>query len=337
MKRVLCLLLSLTLILCAGGACAQKARGISGDAGSAHHAAHLRLHTGGYSVTCAGRDLNVRETPAPDGKPVGILQPGDSFTLEAVQGSWAKIEKTTWKDRVPTVLTGWVSADYLDCECSPEEYLAEGADWSLLPPDTGWKRDYAAALKELLNEYPGYRFSFLFVDGDEIPEIAAAEETSGSILLTWKDGRIDRISTLMSDGWSEYLPGRNLLHAMGGRMGDYWDCLYTIEDGRWVMTVLGSYVQDEDIGLEGGLIGPVLPAEDVTPAMISAADAFFSGDEPLDMTMPVPEHRVWLPEAVPVNAEYQQILQTFLPEGDWTPVAEYEGHLGWEDFRGFLE
>lgn len=135
MAMILCLLLTLTF---AGGAVAEKARGISSDTASAYHFAHLKLHLFATDLHGTGNYLKVREQPKPSNV-LGHLEQADQIILLELKNGYAKIVVTYSAETSPDSwvgLTGWVDADYLDCNCSDAQYSGT----SLLPateaPDT---------------------------------------------------------------------------------------------------------------------------------------------------------------------------------------------------------
>jgi len=143
---LLCLLLSLTV---AGSAVAEKARGITDDAASAYHFAHLEQHLYAADIHGTGNYLIIREQAMPSDVK-GHLEQADQFILLALQNGYAKVVVTKSAETSPDSwvgLTGWVDADYLDCSCSDAQYsgaaplpTADVADVSTIP--TGAAGEY---------------------------------------------------------------------------------------------------------------------------------------------------------------------------------------------------
>ena len=79
------------------------------------------------------------------------------------------------------------------------------------------------------------------INNDAIPElyIGYGFTYAGSVLCTYTDGKF-----VTQDMWVygfSYLEGQNLFCDSGGHMDVYWDKLYKIEDGKFVMVADGEY------------------------------------------------------------------------------------------------
>lgn len=126
MKRWM-MLLTLALCLAGGTAAAEKARNIASDADSQYHAAHLESHLDTTDVQCVVNNLRVRDQI--NGQNVlGHLEHADRFKITEITDGWAKIEVEKAAKTSPDSwagLSGWVSADYIDCYCSTNQYNAD--------------------------------------------------------------------------------------------------------------------------------------------------------------------------------------------------------------------
>ena len=133
MLKQLCVLCLSLLFLPASGALAAKARSIETDADSAFHVTHLSLHLNTTECHATGNYIKVRTQPNRN-KVVGHLEQADSFLLLAIEDNWAKIEVTVSDKASPNSwvgMTGWINADYIDCDCSTSAYhqgIAGGYD-----------------------------------------------------------------------------------------------------------------------------------------------------------------------------------------------------------------
>ena len=130
MKQLCTLCFTLCLLLLSvSGALAEKARAIETDADSAYHAVHLLLHLNTTECHATGNYIKTRTQP--NGSVVaGHLEQADSFSLLAIENGWAKIEVIASDKTSPDSwagMTGWVNADYVDCECSEADYY-DGTD-----------------------------------------------------------------------------------------------------------------------------------------------------------------------------------------------------------------
>ncbi|MGN0757899.1 MAG: hypothetical protein ACI4MU_01760 [Candidatus Ventricola sp.] len=130
MKQLCTLCFTLCLLLLSvSGALAEKARAIETDADSAYHAVHLLLHLN--TTECHATGNYIKNRTQPNGSVVaGHLEQADSFSLLAIENGWAKIEVIASDKTSPDSwagMTGWVNADYVDCECSEADYY-DGTD-----------------------------------------------------------------------------------------------------------------------------------------------------------------------------------------------------------------
>lgn len=78
-----------------------------------------------------------------------------------------------------------------------------------------------------------YAYSLIYVDDDDIPElmINTRSGAGGYLILTFHDSVLDvwRITPDVT-----YIERGNLICNSGGKMGYYYDNVYTIQDGKWV-------------------------------------------------------------------------------------------------------
>lgn len=125
MKRVICFLLTVFLFFFVESAFAAKARSITSEADSTHHSKHLQLHIGNINCHATGNYIKTR-IKADSNKVIGHLEQADEFVLLEMQEGWARIEVTFADKSSPDSwigMTGWVNADYIDCDCSWSDYL----------------------------------------------------------------------------------------------------------------------------------------------------------------------------------------------------------------------
>lgn len=127
---------------------------------------------------------------------------------------------------------------------SPAPEAASAAD-PVSSPSAGseWKQVYSDYLSNYSdNNYP-YRFALIYLDDDDIPEIAdvgscAAE---GTRILNCSNGEVHE--TQLRRLYFSYIPRGNLLLNNEGNMGYYSATIYSIIDGK--MTVVGSGTQEQ--------------------------------------------------------------------------------------------
>ncbi len=99
------------------------------------------------------------------------------------------------------------------------------------------------------SEYDGleYRnYEYIYVNDDDIPELVmqGQSEAIGNIILTYHDGIIDELQT--SRLYFDYLERKNQLRNSDGHMGGYYDYVYSIQNGKWVMTNCGEYYVEDN-------------------------------------------------------------------------------------------
>lgn len=105
------------------------------------------------------------------------------------------------------------------------------------------------------------RYSFIYIDSDEIPELIVDGSYSayGTYICTYMNGMVT--SEYMIDGWFSVIEQENLLHNMYGKMGRYGDAIWTIQDGTFVCIAEGKAecMRDENgyemMDDEGGYLG----------------------------------------------------------------------------------
>ena len=138
-----------------------------------------------------------------------------------------------------------------DDESSEPIYVIEPG---LTQDDTYEMQDWQAAYTEYIEsvEYAPYNeYALIYVDEDDIPELVICTGTvaTACTVLTFHDGQVDALQT-----WSlqcNYIEKKNLYWDAGGQMGEFYDQVYTIENGKWVHVLGGEYIAKLD---EDGLI-----------------------------------------------------------------------------------
>ncbi len=105
-----------------------------------------------------------------------------------------------------------------------------------------WKERYVSWMKSLMDESGsvGGRFSLLFIDEDDIPEIIWKTdiEAQGSLLVTFDGKTLDELA--VSRTGMTYLDSRNLVKDYSGEDQVMYDRIYSIRDGKWILQAEGS-------------------------------------------------------------------------------------------------
>lgn len=140
-----------------------------------------------------------------------------------------------------------------ETDTTKEEATPEGDasdDWRAAYGDS-----LAALYGEAGSEYTSnLTFSFIYVDEDDIPELVCdtGAEAGGCLILTFGHGETDALQTHRLN--FDYLEGEGLLCNSDGNMGAYYDRVFALKDGKWMLVAEGGY------GDPAG--GPVLDEQD---------------------------------------------------------------------------
>lgn len=120
------LLISLCMMYSTAGA--AKARDISSEADAVYHAEHLRSHINDVTCRVTGNYIKVRTAARSSAKVLGHVEQADVFVVQEIENGLVHImvleSHKTSPDSWPG-LEGWVTADYVDCNCSEAEYRSE--------------------------------------------------------------------------------------------------------------------------------------------------------------------------------------------------------------------
>lgn len=109
-----------------------------------------------------------------------------------------------------------------------------------------WKQAYI----NWVNQRPDWTYVLIDVNGDDIPEIAAhsGNMADGGAVGTYANGKVQEIP--IARGGLISVQGQNVVDNSDGHVGRYYDCVYKIDDGRWVQIGDGEYGDDGDTTME---------------------------------------------------------------------------------------
>ena len=109
-----------------------------------------------------------------------------------------------------------------------------------------WKEAYI----NWVNQRPDWTYVLFDVNGDDIPEIAAhsGNMADGGAVGTYANGKVQEIP--IARGGLISVQGQNVVDNSDGHVGRYYDCVYKIDDGRWVQIGDGEYGDDGDTTME---------------------------------------------------------------------------------------
>ena len=87
--------------------------------------------------------------------------------------------------------------------------------------------------------------SLIYIDDDDIPELVIVWSTSaaGIQIYTVSDGK--PVSVHLGMGEVSYIDRQNIFVAKGGRMGHYYDTVYSIQNGEFKALHTGQYGEEE--------------------------------------------------------------------------------------------
>ena len=103
-----------------------------------------------------------------------------------------------------------------------------------------WQVAYAEHIEGFeWGEY--YTYSLIYVDDDDVPELVidTGVEAGDCQILTYHNGEIDELQTSRLQFY--YIEKKNLLNNTGGVYGQYYDLIYSIENGKWVRVADGEW------------------------------------------------------------------------------------------------
>ena len=110
-----------------------------------------------------------------------------------------------------------------------------------------WKQAYI----DYVNNHGQFEISKLVnINNDEIPElyINFGSTASGDVLCSYAGGTI--IEQPMYNCGFSYIEGQNLFRDMGGHMDVYYDKIYTIQDGQFLLLYSGDYGAEDNSNVQ---------------------------------------------------------------------------------------
>lgn len=115
--------------------------------------------------------------------------------------------------------------------------------------DETWKEIYTSYIQSKQSEgWAGYRL--IYLDDDQVPELylMGATTAQGDQICTVCDGQIQ--TQTLGNGGLAYQEKKNLFCDSGGRMDVYYDRIYQIRDGRFVVTAEGNYGAEDNTNVQ---------------------------------------------------------------------------------------
>ena len=118
--------------------------------------------------------------------------------------------------------------------------------YSSLQSDDNWKKLYINYIKQNEKENDSSEYALVYIDEDDVPELIMDTNimADGGEVCTVRGDKVQSLPV-----WCygiSYIESENLFLESGGRMGEYFDTVYTIENGEYKRVGEGTY------GLENG-------------------------------------------------------------------------------------
>lgn len=114
-----------------------------------------------------------------------------------------------------------------------------------------WKQAYIDRINQEANDSAhgtSGTYMLIDIDGNDIPEVYTrwSSEVEGGDVYSYAQGKVIEQSIDRS-GFS-YIEGQSLFMNYGGVMGNYFNLVYSIENGRFVEVANGQYVEENNNG-----------------------------------------------------------------------------------------
>lgn len=129
---------------------------------------------------------------------------------------------------------------------------------------TDWKEAYAIAIQNDPNKDYVRGYHLIYVNDDEIPELVlvGADEAEGCRIMNYFEGQV--YETQLSRLSFTYIEKQNLLCNSEGHMGYYYDDVYTIDNGKFVLLGSGTYENPGDFEANYDENGYLVPDDTFT-------------------------------------------------------------------------
>lgn len=115
------------------------------------------------------------------------------------------------------------------------------------PQSDEWKEAY---IEWINKQKEGATFKLCYVNEDSIPEIISFGECNadGTTFATYANGKVQE-KNVWGMGVS-YIERKNVLDDGSGNMGNYYDHIYAIQNGKWVQIAKGEYGIGDNMELD---------------------------------------------------------------------------------------
>lgn len=125
----------------------------------------------------------------------------------------------------------------------------------------GWKKKYIEYIDQENKKYPDepeyWGYQLINIDGDNVPElyISLPNRTDGARICSFHEGIV--ISQWLYNFGFSYIEGENLFMNFEGYMDEYYDMIYTIKNGEFVVLHEGEFGAEDNANVQWNSEGPI--------------------------------------------------------------------------------
>lgn len=118
-----------------------------------------------------------------------------------------------------------------------------------------WKMEYIEYIKGIAQKdsyiYDNGKFVFVNINGDDIPEIFydSGSGYGGSGLITYSNEKVVELH-MGNSSYINYIEGKNIFKYSGGHMDVYYDKIYSIDNGDFVLHYTGDYGASDNSNIQ---------------------------------------------------------------------------------------
>lgn len=118
-----------------------------------------------------------------------------------------------------------------------------------------WKMEYIEYIKGIAQKdsyiYDNGKFLFVNINGDDIPEIFydSGSGYGGSGIITYSNKKVVELH-MGNSSYINYIEGKNIFKYSGGHMDVYYDKIYSIDNGEFVLHYSGDYGASDNSNIQ---------------------------------------------------------------------------------------
>lgn len=189
-----------------------------------------------YSITVMTEDHYVYESPSYMSDLVEALSAGTHYiakeTYDIDGNVWGELESGL----------GWVCITDVEAYTEPEDWETDESDVTDTPdPELQpWQTAYLDHMEA--NDDGFTYYALIHIDDDSIPELYA-EGLDTAYVLSYKNGAIVKADLSIAGGSCSYVEYGGALHVSSGRMGSYYDEVFTLDESGFENVFTGSQIE----------------------------------------------------------------------------------------------